>query len=118
LRLAPPLVAASELRKRELCGRPEVTLRLPAPGTAVALDDADVSFGLADGRVLIVEHGRITRTLHPHGAPNLSLAFLPDGTLLSGSFDGSLERWNARSGRRLGAAASIPTGPVSRIAVD
>ena len=55
--------------------------------------------------------------LRPHGSPNVSVAFLPDGTLLTGSFDGSLERWDVRDGRRLGAAPAAPTGPVADIAV-
>src|SRR5262249_28129758 len=49
--------------------------------------------------------------------PNVSLAFLPDGTLLTGSFDGALERWNVRGGRLLDAAPPAPTGPVSSIDV-
>ena len=59
------------------------------------------------------------RTSRPpqRSAPNVSLAFLPNGTLLTGSFDGSLERWDVRTGRRLDAAPTAPTGPVAGIAV-
>ena len=73
--------------------------RLPAAATAVAVapDGSRIAIGLADGRVLVAgADGATTATLHPHGAPNVSLAFLPDGTLLTGSFDGSLERWDVR----------------------
>jgi WD40 repeat protein len=115
--LTPSIVAAVDLHMLRIWGHQRVSLRLPAAGTAVALGGAQVAVGLADGRVLIIEHGRIARTLRPHGAPNLSLAVLPDGTLLTGSFDGGLERWNTTNGRRLDEAPSIPTGPVSRIAV-
>jgi WD40 repeat protein len=93
---------------------------LPATATAVAVapDGSRIAVGLADGRVLVAgADGATTTMLHPHGTPNVSLAFLPDGTLLSGSFDGSLERWDVRSGRRLDTAPTAPTGPVASIAV-
>jgi DNA-binding SARP family transcriptional activator/WD40 repeat protein len=94
--------------------------QLPAAATAVAVapDGSRLAIGLADGRVLVTgTDDATTTTLHPHGTPNVSLAFLPDGTLLTGSFDGTLERWNVRSGRRLDTAPSAPTGPVASIAV-
>lgn len=47
----------------------------------------------------------------------MSVAFLPDGTLLTGSFDGALERWNAADGRSLAVAQSAPSGPSASIAV-
>jgi DNA-binding SARP family transcriptional activator/WD40 repeat protein len=93
---------------------------LPAAATAVAVapDGSRIAIGLADGRVLVAGPDGATITmLHPHGAPNVSLAFLPDGTLLTGSFDGTLERWDAHSGRRLDTAPAAPTGPVASIAV-
>jgi WD40 repeat protein len=96
------------------------TRRLPAAATAVAVapERSSIAVGLADGRVLVAgADGETTATLRPHGAPNVSLAFLPDGTLLTGSFDGSLERWDVRTGRRLDAAPTAPTGPVAGIAV-
>ena len=94
---------------------------LPATATRVAFspDGRRVAVGLADGRVVVITvDGDTTLTLRPHGAPNVSVAFLPDGTLLTGSFDGSLERWDLHDGRRLGAAPTAPTGPVAGIAVS
>jgi WD40 repeat protein len=94
--------------------------RLPAAATAVAVapDGKGIAIGLADGRVLVAgADGATKTTLHPHGTPNVSLAFLPDGTLLTGSFDGALERWDVRTGRRLDTAPTAPTGPVASIAV-
>jgi DNA-binding SARP family transcriptional activator/WD40 repeat protein len=98
------------------------TLRkaLPENATAVAFapDGKEVAVGLADGHIRVQSiGGKATRTLDTHGAPNVSLAFLPDGTLLSGSFDGTLERWNVRTGRMLAQTLSS-TGPVAAIAVD
>jgi DNA-binding SARP family transcriptional activator/WD40 repeat protein len=94
--------------------------RLPTAATAVAVapDGSRIAVGLASGRVLVAgADGATITTLHPHGAPNVSLAFLPAGTLITGSFDGTLERWNADSGRRLDTAPATPTGPVASIAV-
>jgi WD40 repeat protein len=93
---------------------------LPTTATSVAVapDGSRIAVGLADGRVLVADaDGATTTTLHPHGTPNVSLAFLQDGTLLTGSFDGSLERWDVRTGQRLDAAPPAPTGPVASIAV-
>src|SRR5262249_10069698 len=55
---------------------------LPGAATAVAVapDGSRVAVGLTDGRVLVTTaDGETTATLRPHGAPNVSLAFLPDG---------------------------------------
>src|SRR5262249_4327191 len=44
------------------------------------------------------------------------LRFLEDGTLLTGSFDGYLERWRSSDGRRI-AVVATHDGPVADIAV-
>lgn len=44
----------------------------------------------------------------------MSLAFLPDGTLLSGSFDGELQRWSPGDSRRI-AGVVTRAGPVANI---
>ena len=44
-----------------------------------------------------------------HGGQVLGLAFLSDGTLLSGANDGTLKRWNVTTGERL-ALALVPGG--------
>jgi DNA-binding SARP family transcriptional activator/WD40 repeat protein len=123
LALAPSLLAGVDLRTLATWDPATGALlqrrRLPSTATAVAISpDADrLAIGLADGRVLVTTAtGETTATLRPHGRPS-ALAFLPDGTLVAGSFDGSLERWDAGSGRRLETAPSAPTGPVAAIAV-
>jgi WD40 repeat protein len=119
-----PLLAGAGVRAlatwNPATGMLEHVRRLPAAAAAVAVapDASRIAVGLADGRVLVTSaDGQTTATLHPQGAPNVSLAFLPDGTLLTGSFDGALERWDAGTGRRLDAAPIAPTGPVAGIAV-
>ena len=91
---------------------------LPAQATAMALaaDGKRVAVGLQDGRVLVVGLGDGRRlVLRPRGAPNVSVAFAPDGTLLTGSFDGRIERWDGA--RRVGSAPSVSAGPVASISV-
>src|SRR5262249_3568321 len=43
--------------------------------------------------------------------------FLPDESLLVGSFDGALERWRTIDAHRLATATAAPSGPVASIAV-
>jgi WD40 repeat protein len=76
--------------------------------------------GLSDGRVLVVDArtGRVERTLHPLRAPNVSASFAPDGTLLTGSFQGILQRWNPRTGAEIGSPVRVAAGPVAAIALD
>ena len=98
----------------------DVRRALPTPATAVAFapDAKHVVVGLSNGDLLVLNTaGETTRTLHSHGSPNVSLAFVSDGTLLSGSFDGTLERWDVDGGRRL-AVSTSSNGPVADIVVD
>jgi WD40 repeat protein len=100
-------------------GAMEVRRSLPAAATSVAFapDAKHVVVGLSNGDLRIVDtSGRATRALHSHGSPNVSLTFMPDGTLLSGSFDGTVERWNIKTGQRLSVATSS-NGPVAAIVV-
>jgi DNA-binding SARP family transcriptional activator/WD40 repeat protein len=127
LALAPsvPRLAGAGLRTLAVwntsTGALEYRHELPATATTVAFspDSRRVAVGLADGRVVVTTvDGDTTLTLHPHGAPNVSVAFLPDGTLVTGSFAGALERWDLHDGRRLSVAPAAPTGPVAGIAVS
>lgn len=92
-------------------------LAAPASAVAFAPDGKEVAIGLADGHVLLQSiDGSAERTLDAHGSPNVSLDFLPDGTLLSGSFDGALERWNTGTGEQLSQTLASG-GPVAGIVV-
>ena len=90
-------------------------LRLAAPVTTFAADPGGARFavGLRDGRILVgdEEHTTTIRS----GGEVVSLAFLTDGTLTSGTFDGALERWGPGDGRRI-ASVATRAGPVASIA--
>lgn len=68
-------------------------------------DGATLAAAIGDGRVLMLDSqtGRIRRTLRPLGTflvgiyptPSSSVAFNPDGTLLTATFSGLVQRWTA-----------------------
>jgi DNA-binding SARP family transcriptional activator/WD40 repeat protein len=120
--VAGDLVAAADRRTLEVwqagsgaAAAPPVALPAQATAVALAADGRRVAVGLQDGRVLVAGPGDARLFLRPRGAPNVSVAFAPDGTLLTGSFDGAIERWDGA--RRVGAAPSVSAGPVAAISV-
>ena len=69
--------------------------------------------------VLIVDpkSGRVLRSMRPlTGA--ISLAFSPDGTLASGSWEGIVNLWDPETGARIGHASLAAAAPIASIAFD
>jgi WD40 repeat protein len=72
----------------------------------------------SDGvRITDLRSGKTIRTLLPQGGPDVA-AFDPDGTLLTGSNDGTVQHWNPLTGRELGAPTQVTAAPVAGIAFD
>jgi WD40 repeat protein len=69
-------------------------------------------------RVLDARSIRLERTLHPIGAPNVSLAFAPDNTLETGSWAGIVQHWDVSTGKQLGHPVLAMPSPVSTISFD
>jgi cytochrome c len=81
----------------------------PTPIIALAIspDGSLLAAAGIGGVVAIVDRKArsIVRTLNGPGAPVWSVAFLPDGeSLLMGSADGTIRRWNALTGDPIGAS--------------
>ena len=126
-----PLVAAVDQRRtsgqtrgrlaiwRTDTGERSSPVDLPAEGRSIAFspDGDKLAVGLDDGQVLVIDAAtrHVAHSLHPTGAPNVALAFAPDGTLLTGSWAGTVQRWDAASGEELGRATLVSAGPVGSI---
>ncbi len=89
---------------------------LPGEGRSIAFspDGDTIAVGLDDGQVLVIDAAtrHLARSLHPTGAPNVALTFAPDGMLLTGSWAGAVQRWDAASGEEIGRATLVSAGPV------
>jgi DNA-binding SARP family transcriptional activator/WD40 repeat protein len=74
---------------------------------------------LLDGEVPIVNAstGRIRRTLRPSSGA-ATLAFAPDGRLMTGSPTGALQMWNPDTGNQLAPHSANSADPVTSIAFD
>lgn len=96
-------------------------LSLSQPGVSVGFspNGRRLAVGRADGAVLVVDAatGRVERVLHPLGGQNVSLAFSPDGTLLTGSWAGIVERWNPTTVARIGHPVLVAAAPVASISL-
>jgi len=94
-------------------------LALPGEGRSIAFspDGDKIAIGLDNGQVLVVDAAsrRPERTLPASGAPNVALAFARDGTLLSGAWAGTVQRWEPASGDEIGRATLVSAGPVGSI---
>ncbi len=83
-----------------------------------------LAVGLDLGRVLIIDSGsgRVRRTITTFGVADrfsvTALAFAPNGTLATGSWDGVVQLWNAATGRALGHPVQVAGAPVASISVD
>jgi WD40 repeat protein len=76
--------------------------RSPAlSGVSVSWKDLQAK-GSPDGTVTVTPFGGKTVTWQAHQAAVTALAFAPDGTLLTAGYDGTLGRWDPRTGRSLG----------------
>src|SRR5262249_30797529 len=75
-----------------------------------------LAIALQDGRVRLFDtrRGRGQLTLRPSGGP-LSIAFAPDGRLVTGSWSGTVELWDPGSGRKVGHPTLVAAAPVSAI---
>jgi WD40 repeat protein len=87
---------------------------------AFSPDGKTLVAGAGDGSVRVFDARTVhlERTLHPIGEPNTSLAFAPDGTLVTGSWSGIVQRWDVSQGKQLGRALLAMPSPVSTISFD
>jgi DNA-binding SARP family transcriptional activator/WD40 repeat protein/energy-coupling factor transporter ATP-binding protein EcfA2 len=100
-------------------GESSSRVNLPGEGRSIAFspDGDKIAVGLDDGQVLLIDAAtlHVAHVLHPSGAPNVTLAFAPDGMLLTGSWAGTVQRWDAASGEGNGGATLVSAGPVGSI---
>ena len=94
------------------------------PITALAIDRSGTGIAAASvgGAIVLVDRGtrRIVQTFADAGPPVWAVAFLPDGhSLLSGGADRLVRRWDAETGKAIGAAATAAaTDPLATYAGD
>ena len=79
-----------------------------------AVANIDNSIEIWDARI---KSEKPTRVLNGHSRRVLALAYLQDGTLLSGSRDGSVRVWNTATGKQL-KQTEHDEGPVQSVAVS
>lgn len=70
-------------------------------GSAASWKDLQAKGG-PDGTITVTPAGGAPVTWQAHVAVVTALVFAPDGTLLSAGYDGTLGRWDPRTGRSLG----------------
>ena len=106
-------VAAQALA--HLDDKPDLALLL-----SVAANDVSSTVEAKDSLLRTLEHSpRLITFLHGHQGPVLSVAFSHDGRLLvSGGADTTIRRWDATTGRQVGAPLAGHTGNVFSLALS
>jgi cytochrome c len=94
----------------------------PIVAFAVSTNGTWIAAAGIGGAVTIIDRKArsIARTLAAQGSPVWSVAFLPDNaTLLTGSADGKIRRWNALTGDPIGSSLqTAPHDPLAAYAGD
>ena len=95
--------------------------QLGAGGLSVAVNAHArlVAAGVDDARVLLVDldSGTVRQTIRPAGGSTTAVEFRPDGSLVTGSWAGIVQRWDPHSARELDHAILTEGGPVSMLSV-
>jgi cytochrome c len=94
----------------------------PVTGMAISPDGTLIAAAGTGGVVAVIDRKArsVARTLVGPGSPVWSVAFLPDNaTLLTGSGDGTIRRWNALTGDPVGSSLrDMPGDPLAAYAGD
>jgi len=94
---------------------------LGVKGDSVAIDARSglIAAGLNEPRVLIFDlaNGRLRQTIHALGQSTLALAFRADGTLVTGSWAGIVQRWDPLTGQQRDHPILAEGGPVSSLSI-
>ena len=97
-------------------------LQTPIVALAISPDGTSVAAAGIGGVVAVIDRKTrsIARTLVDPGSPVWSVAFLPDNaTLLTGSADGKIRCWNARTGEPIGSSLqATPRDPLAAFGGD
>jgi WD40 repeat protein len=86
---------------------------------AFSPDGALLAAGLPDGRVLVLDTagGTTTQTLSPPSGAT-SVAFAPNGTLVTGTAAGTVDLWNPTTGRAQAPALIAASAPITSLAFE
>jgi WD40 repeat protein len=90
-------LAGRQLRLLSTSGRVKLRLRTGAPIVEAAVHRGVIAVATGPGSVYVVEGARIMRLDHP----SASVAFTPDGTLLTGGENGIVQGWSMAGPLRL-----------------
>jgi WD40 repeat protein/class 3 adenylate cyclase len=105
------LVAEWNAATGALLARPTVVVGGDAPYVSFAPHGTTVAIGQENGGVQILDPARrkVTRRFSPGGLYTFGTVFSPDGSkVATGDWDGSIDIWSARSGKRIGARIPDP----------
>jgi WD40 repeat protein len=92
---------------------PADSLAFSRDGRRLALS-FEVGYAGQEVQIADPASGRVERVLHPTGFAQ-SLAFAPDGTLATGSWQGIVQRWDVSSGTQVGHQVLAMPAPIANI---
>ena len=86
---------------------------------AFSPDGSLLAAGLPDGRVLVLDtaSGATTQTLSPPSGAT-SVAFAPNGTLVTGTAAGTVDLWNPTTGQAQAPALIAASAPITSLAFE
>jgi WD40 repeat protein/DNA-binding SARP family transcriptional activator len=103
-------------------GRRVAKVRLDSPTYALAFspDDKLVGVGTDSGKAVLIDTatGAIRRTISPRLGSVTAVAFAPDGTLATGTWDGIVQFWNTTTGKEVGQPLLAQPSPIASLDFD